>query len=105
MARKEKHEKEPSPPQAHKDINDIIAAEIEEDKEYWLGVVNVHLENLLKKANRNTTMQRNMARHYYARNMVCKVRVNNMEKKLKKTLRKLKNKDIMDLIVDASLVA
>lgn len=43
VTKKEKHEKEPSPPQAHKHINDIITIEIEEDKEYWLGVVNENL--------------------------------------------------------------
>ena len=39
-ARKENHEKDPSPPQAHKDINDVIVAEIEEDREYSLWVLN-----------------------------------------------------------------
>lgn len=34
--RKEKHEKEPSPPQAYKDTNDTITAEFEENKEYEL---------------------------------------------------------------------
>jgi len=45
-----------------------------------------------------------MRRHYYARNIVCKVRVKNMKKKLKRTLRKIKKRDNLDLLDDASLV-
>lgn len=63
-----------------------------------------NLGKLLKKANRDTTMQRNMARHYYARNMICKVRVKNMKKKLKITLRKIKKRYNLDILPYASLV-
>jgi len=49
-------------------------------------------------------MQINMERHYYARNIVFKARVKNMKKKLKRTLRKLKRRDNLDLLEDASLV-
>lgn len=62
------------------------------------------IEKLLKKAYMDTTMQRNMARHYYTRNMVCKVRVKNMKKNIKRTLRKLKKRDNLDLLADSSLV-
>lgn len=62
------------------------------------------MEKLLKKANRDTNMRINMARHYYARNMVCKVRVKNMKKKLKRAIRKLKKRDNLELLVDASFV-
>ena len=81
-----------------------LAAEIEEDKEFWFEKVNVNLKNLLKKENKDTSMQRNMVRHYYTRNMVCNVRFKNMKKKLKKTLKKLKKMDNIDLLADASLV-
>jgi len=64
----------------------------------------VHLENLLNKENKDIVMQRNMGRHYYARNMVSKVRVKNMKKKLKRALRKLKKRDNLDLLADPSLV-
>ena len=105
MTRKEQHDKEPSPPQAHKDPNDPVAVGFEENKEYWLEHVNEHLENLLKKENRDVTMHRNMARHYYARNMVSRVKVKNMNRKLKKALKKLKKRDNLNLLADASLVA
>lgn len=35
------------------DIEDIIALEINEDREYWLGKVNGHLYNLIEKDNRD----------------------------------------------------
>ena len=47
-----------------------------------------------------------MARHYYTRNIICKIKVKNMKKKLKATKRKLKKKkDSLDILVDSSLVA
>ena len=45
-----------------------------------------------------------MATHYFTKNWISKIRVGNMKKKLKKTLIKLKKRDNLDLLVDASLV-
>jgi len=104
MTRKEKLVKEPSPPQAQKDIDESITAKIEENKKYLFEKVDVHLEKPLKKENRDTAMHRHMTRHYYTRNMVCKIRVKNMKKKLKKTLEKLKKKDNIQFFSKSSLV-
>lgn len=38
--------------------------EIEEDRETWLDRVNLHLEKLLKRANRDNQIIRHMAYHY-----------------------------------------
>ena len=46
-----------------------------------------------------------MARHYYARNMVSRVKVKYMKGKLKKSLKKIKKREIFDILDDASLVA
>ena len=82
MARKEQDLEDPSPPQAQDtiataqaedSIYDSISVEIEKNREYWLEKVNVHLEKLLEKENRDTTMQRNMARHYYAMNVIARL--------------------------------
>jgi hypothetical protein len=81
-----------------------ISVEIEKDKEYWLGRVNEYLEKLLKRANRDTKLQKHMARHYFTRNLICKIRVKNMKKRLRKTLKKLKRRDSLDILVDASLI-
>jgi hypothetical protein len=58
-----------------------ISVEIEKYKEYWFGRVNEYLEKLLKRANRDTKLQKHMARHYFTRNLICKIRVKNMKKK------------------------
>ena len=79
------------------------ASKIEKDKELWLDRVNIHLEKLLKKAERDNNFHRHMARHYFTRNQIAKVRVKNLRKKLKETLIKLKEKYNLDLLAEASL--
>jgi len=37
-------------------LDDSLAIKIEEDKEFWFGKVNVHLEKLLNKANKDISM-------------------------------------------------
>jgi hypothetical protein len=48
----------------------LQAVEFEKNKEYWIGRVNEYLENLLKRANKDTKMQRNMVRHYFTKNLI-----------------------------------
>jgi len=95
---------EPSPPLCQQDIEGTIAAKFEKDREYCLVRVNEHLEMLLKKANRDIKLQRHVARHYYTRNWINKIRVRNLKKKLKKTLIKLRKRDNLDFFSDASLI-
>lgn len=104
MDRKEQNVEDISPPQVLNATNDFIGVEIEKDKEYWLGRVNDHLEKMLHKENKGTKLQITLARHHYARNMVSKARVKIMKRKLKKTLRRFKKRDSLNLLVDASLV-
>jgi hypothetical protein len=62
------------------------------------------LEKLLKRANRETKLQKHMARHYFTRNLICKIRVKNMKKRLRNDLKKLKRRYSLDLLADASLI-
>ena len=62
----------------------------DEDREYVLEKVNVHLEKLVKKANREKVMLRHMAFHYMVRNKVCKARIRNLKAKLRKAIKKQK---------------
>lgn len=96
--------KEPSPSAVQKDHVDPIAARSGKDREYLHERVNEHLENLVRKEKRVTNLQRHMARHYFTRNQICKIRVRSMKRKLKKTLIKLKKKDNLDFLVEDSLV-
>ena len=81
----------------------MIAPEIEQDKEIWLDRVNVHLRKLLKKEERDNNLHRHMEIQCFSRNQIAKVRVKNLRKKLKETLIKLKEKDKLDLLAEASL--
>ena len=53
----------------------------------------MHLEKMLEKANKEKNMLRHMAYHYLARNKVCKARIRTLKAKLRKALRKGKEKD------------
>ena len=49
-----------------------IEREIEADRETWLERVNINLEKILEKANKEKNMLRHMKNQYCARNHVCK---------------------------------
>ena len=63
------------------------------------------MEMLLKKDNRNKNLKIHMAMHYYTRNKVSQIRIKQLKKKLKKTLMRQKEKDKIDMLVEASLIA
>ena len=86
-------------------MTERISKEIDEDREYWLGRVNNHLEKLLHKANRDNKMMRHMAHHYYTINKVCNIKYKEMQNKLKETLIIKKKRGKLYLLVDASLIA
>ena len=56
----------------------------DDDREYVLEKVNVHLEQRLDKANREKDMLRCMNHHYQARNMSSKARIRSLKAKLSK---------------------
>ena len=78
--------------------------EINVDRESWLDRVNIHLEKLLHKANRDKQILRHMADRYHTRNKICNIKVTELRDKLKETLISQKEKGKLDLLVDASLV-
>ena len=56
-----------------KTLMSLQEVDFEKNKEFWLGILNQYLEKLLKRANRDTNLQRNMARHYFTRNLFAKL--------------------------------
>jgi len=80
-----------------------LEEEIEADQESWLERVNIHLEKMLDKANKEKKMLCHMAYHYLARNKICKTRINNLKAKLKRALRAKKEQDKLKIFVEASL--
>ena len=78
----------------------------DEDREYVLEKVNIYLENLLEKANRDRTMWRCTTYHYMARNMSSKARIRNLKGKLRKASKRKKRKkehDQLWILAEASL--
>ena len=98
-------QKEPSPPLGQEDFDDLIAVEIEKNKEFWLDNVNFHLDKLLKRAKKNNKMKWHMAMHYCTRNNIFQIRIKKLKKKLKQTLMRKKEKDKLDLLDEASLIS
>ena len=86
-------------------LDDLIAAEINQNREFWLDKVNFLLKNILKRTNRDNNFQRHMFAHYYTRNQVSKVKIKQLKEKLNKTVIKKKEKVKLDFLVDASLIA
>jgi len=83
-----------------------LEQEINEDREANLERVNMHLERLLDKDNKDHTLLRHMAFHYMARNKVCKARIRNLKAKLRKAIKKKKRQrelDRLQKLVEASL--
>ena len=80
-----------------------IEQEIENDKESWVEKINMFLERLLDKANKEKDMLWHMAFHYLARNKVCKARIRTLKAKLRKALRKRKEHDKLKILPEASL--
>ena len=79
----------------------------DEDREYVLEKVNVHLEQLVEKANREKVMLRHMTHHYMARNMSSKARIKSLKAKLRKVTKRQtwkKEQDQLRILVEASLV-
>lgn len=80
-----------------------IKQEIENDRETWLERVNIHLEKLFDKANKEKKMLRHMACHYLTWNKICNSRVKRLKAKLRRALRSKKEHDKLKILVEASL--
>jgi len=80
-----------------------IEQEIEADRETWLERVNIHLEKLLAKANRDKDMLRHMKHHYWTRMRVNKARVKVLKKRLSQALKRQKRLNPLRVLAEASL--
>ena len=80
-----------------------IEQEIEADRETWLERVNIHLEKLLDKTNKENNMLKHMKNHYWARNHVCKARIKILKARLRRALKRRKRHDRPQILAEASL--
>lgn len=65
--------------------------------------VNIHLEKLLDRANKEKNMLHHMTYHYLARNKICKTRIRSLKAKLGRALKDKKEKDKLRILAEASL--
>ena len=84
--------------------SELLAMEIDYDREPWLERENIHLEGQLEKTKRDLDLQKKMARHYALRNKIARAKLKRALAKIQE-LRKEKDKENIDIIVYASLQA
>ena len=58
------------------------------ERKIWLEKVNIHLEKLLEKANRDKDMLRHMKHRYWARMHVCKAKMKYLKRRLSEALKR-----------------
>ena len=80
-----------------------IERENEADRETWLERVNMHLEKLFEKENKEKNMLRHMKNHYWAHTHVCKARIKILKARLRRALRRRKRHDRLQILAEASL--
>ena len=80
-----------------------IEQEIEGDRETWLERLNIHLEKLLEKANKEKKMLRHMAYHYLTRNRICNMRIQQLKARLRRALKRKKKKYKLKIFADVTL--
>ena len=80
-----------------------IEQEIENDRETWLERVNIHLEGLIEKANRDKNILFHMAYHYMTRNKICNMRIRKLKARLRKALKRKKEQYKSKIIFEESL--
>ena len=84
----------------------FLEQEINEDREVNLERVNMHLERLLDKADKDHALLRHMAYHYRTRNMSAKARIRNLKAKLSKATKEAKEakeQDQLRILAEAYL--
>ena len=73
------------------------------ERETELMHVNIHLEKLLEKANRDKDILRHMKGHYWARMHVCREKMKILKRRLSRALKRRKRPDPLWILAEASL--
>lgn len=85
------------------DLEDRIALESHQDKEYWLNRVNEHLEKLIEKANIDNQLLKHVVHHYQTQNMIANVKMKQLENKLKEAKKHQKDEGNLEMLAEASM--
>ena len=82
--------------------SELLAMEINYDREYWLERANIHLEDQLEKEKRNICLQKKMARHYDLRNKIARAKLKRALAKIQ-ALSDTKENEKLEILADVSL--
>ena len=80
-----------------------LEQDINNDRESWLDRVNIHLERLMEKPNRDKTILRRMTCHYRARNMSAKAQIGSLKAKMSRATKEEKEQDWLRILAKASM--
>ena len=83
-----------------------LEQEINNDRESWLEHINIQLERLLEKADKDKTILRWMVYHYRAWNMSSKAQIRSLKAKLRRATqrqKRQKEKDRLRILAEASV--
>ena len=83
-------------------LNEILAMEIEIDRESWLERANIHLEAKLEKANKDLYLQIIMTKHYAQRNQFAREKLIKAQIEIQ-TLKEEKDQASLGILAQASL--
>ena len=72
-------------------LQELLALEIEHDRESWLERANIHLEGKLEKENKDLDLQRIMTKHYTQRKKFAREKL----KKAQNEIQALKDENIL----------
>ncbi len=83
-----------------------LEQQVMDHREYVLERVNMHLDNMLNKAEKDNTLLKHLARHYRARNLSLRARIRSLNAKLRKATKREKREkeqDRLRILAEASL--
>ena len=83
---------------------EMVAMDIEYDREPWLERANIYLEEQLEKTQRDLGLQKKMAKHYALRNQIARAKLKRALAKIQ-ALKEAKGKQQFEILDDASLEA
>lgn len=76
---------------------------MDHEREICLERVNIHLEGLLKKANRDNNMLRHIAHHYLTQNRICNKRIKHLKANLRRALKGKRKDEKLKILADVTL--
>ena len=84
--------------------SEMLAMEIEYDREPWLERANTYLEDQLAKTQRDLGLQKKMAKHYALRNQIARAKLKRALAKIQ-ALKEAKDQENLGILANASLQA